>query len=175
MNGPLLAPVDPASATPEQADLLSRVPPQMIARLLAHAPALAMNALQMGGSLMDDDTTGTPAELREAVILRTARLRGLAYVEAQHRSFAERIGLARHVIDAAGEGSGDLDLPDEWRPALRMVEAGLRQKAAAPEDVDAVIAAYGEKAVVGLLITAGFFSLLGLIATTLSLPADVPG
>lgn len=175
MSRPLLAPLDQAGATPEQAELLSRLPPQRIARLLAHAPHLAINAMQIGGSLMDDDATGTPAELREAVILRTARLRRLDYVEAQHRSFAARIGLPRTVIDAALEGSQAPDLPDDWRAALRMVEAGLAHKSAQPDDVTAIVAAYGTKAVIGLLVTAGFFSLLGLVASTLDLPADVPG
>lgn len=175
MSKPLLEPVNLESATREQAEMLAKLPPMGISRLLAHAPALLAQVMPLGMALMSDDATGLPADLREAIIIRTGKVLGSAYVEGQHRRVGAMVGLSDVQIEAAAEGADHVALPENWRPAMRIVEAGLAGKAANQSDVDAVMNVYGSKGVLGLLVTAGFFSLFSAVTNALALPLDLPG
>jgi alkylhydroperoxidase family enzyme len=162
MNRSTFPPVQPETATPEQLALLQRLPMAGIGQYLVHCPALAEPLIMVGAHLMSSESSHLPDDLREAVVLRTARVRNAPYIEHQHRRVAERVGVSAEVIDAAVEGSRAPGLPDAWRAPLALVEDSLAGRQAGQPDLDAVIAAHGHGGVMGLLVTAGFFSMIAM-------------
>lgn len=171
MTTPLLPLVDRSSASDAQADLLDRLPPNALARLLAHAPELAAAVTGLGIAIMDADATGLTPDVREVVVLRTAIRRGTPYVEHQHRALARAIGVTDEELAAVATGRFD-ELPPAWAALLRIVDRAVSARAAEPEDVAVAVDAFGPRGVVGALVTSGFSTALGSVASALALPPE---
>lgn len=165
-------PVRPETATPDQLALLQRLPAAGIGPYLVHAPALAEHLIMVGAHLMSSESSHLPDNLREAIVLRTARLRGAPYIEQQHRRMAERAGLSPDEIEAAVLGSRALDLPHAWRAPLAVVEEALAGKSSGPADLAAVVAQHGHGGAVACLVTAGFYSMVAMMIRALNIQME---
>lgn len=92
---------DPETLAPEDRDLLSRLPPLNIFRMLAGSgpsfrPLIALFNAYLNQGLL-------PHELRELIILRVGHLCSSPYEQHQHRRVSDRLGMSADRI-AAPEG-----------------------------------------------------------------------
>lgn len=157
-----------ATATPEQAALLARTPPINLFALLAHAPGLASRVAGLGSAVMTSDID--PA-LREMVAIRVGWKLGADYVEGQHRRVAGLLSLPARIVDAAiGGPSGHLS--PLQHDVLALADAIADCKALDVRLASRLEAELGREGLVGLVVTAGYFVMLGGVTRAFSLPLE---
>jgi 4-carboxymuconolactone decarboxylase len=142
--------------------VLGRLPEPRINlfRMLANAPAMIGPTLRLGEAIL---TKGElDAKLRELVILRVARRTGSEYEWVQHEGIARLVGLSDEEIARA---------VDDERPELRLVDAVL--DGTPPEELVAEVAAsLGRAQLLELIITAGYYAMLGGMMRAIRLDVD---
>ncbi|HTX47472.1 MAG TPA: carboxymuconolactone decarboxylase family protein [Solirubrobacteraceae bacterium] len=143
--------------------LLARLPEPRINlfRMLANAPALIGPTLRLGEAIL------TKAELdpklRELVILRVARVTGSEYEWVQHERIARLVGLKDDEI-AGVQG--------DQRAALRLVDAVLGGATPPAELVAEVDRELGRAQLLEVLLTAGYYAMLGGMMRAVRLDVD---
>nr|WP_243451905.1 carboxymuconolactone decarboxylase family protein [Sphingosinicella soli] len=163
----MIQPIDPATATPAQAAVLAVTPPINLFRLLVHAPPLAKRIAGLGGAVMDG--TIDPI-LRELVALRVAHRAGAAYVRGQHLRVAELIGMPERLVAAAAEEAADVNAVE--RDVLALADAVVHRAALEPALQARLIEALGREHTMGLVVTAGYFSMIAGVTNAFSLPLE---
>ncbi|MCS0462791.1 MULTISPECIES: carboxymuconolactone decarboxylase family protein [Rhizobium] len=134
-------------------------------RTMAHHPALLKAWAPLRQHIVKDSALG--AIRSELVILRTAHRMGSDYEWAHHFSRARSLGISDARIQAM-RGSPD----GEDGLIARAVDAlfdGFRLPASLER---ALSAAIGTQAVIDLMATVGFYSILGYILLTYKTPID---
>ncbi len=134
-------------------------------RVMAHHPALLRAWAPLRQHIVNESALGH--ERSEVVILRTAVRMGSAYEWAHHVSRARRLGFSDHRIArirAQAEGEDGL--------ITAAVDALIDQRRI-PTDLEARLAqAIGSPAVLDLIATVGFYSVLGYLLMTYETPLD---
>jgi 4-carboxymuconolactone decarboxylase len=142
--------------------VLGRLPEPRINlfRMLANAPAMIGPTLRLGEAIL---TKGElDPKLRELVILRVARRTDSEYEWVQHEGIARLVGLSDEEIARA---------VDDDRPELRLVDAVL--DGTPPEELVAEVAALvGRAQLLELIITAGYYAMLGGMMRAIRLDVD---
>jgi alkylhydroperoxidase family enzyme len=164
---------DESPANDRVRSVIDRLPEPRINlfRMLANAPALIGPTLRLGEAIL---TRGElEPELRELVILHTARSTGTEYEWAQHAEIARLIGVAEAKIDAVGRGElVDQSLSASQRLALRLVEQLLEAGTPGPDLVKRVEAELGRAQLLELLIVAGYYAMLGGVMRAVRIDVD---
>lgn len=163
----LIAPVDPALATPEQAAVLAVTPPINLFRLVVHAPPLAKRIAGLGGAVMGG---AIDPRLRELVALRVAHRAHAAYVRGQHLRVAEMIDLPPNLIAAAAGEATDLTAIEH--DVLALADAVVGHAALDSVLQARLVEALGRDGTMGLVVTAGYFSMLAGITNAFTLPLE---
>ncbi|ESY12754.1 MULTISPECIES: carboxymuconolactone decarboxylase family protein [unclassified Mesorhizobium] len=134
-------------------------------RTMAHHPALLKAWAPLREHIVKDSALG--AVRSELVILRAAHRMGSAYEWAHHVSRARVLGISDVRIQAMrGMPGGEDGL------IARAVDA-LFDGSCLPSDIEgAVSATMGKQAVLDLMATVGFYSVLGFILMTFDTPID---
>jgi 4-carboxymuconolactone decarboxylase len=143
--------------------VLGRLPEPRINlfRMLANAPAMIGPTLRLGEAIL---TKGElDPKLRELVILRVARRTGSEYEWVQHEGIARLIGLSDEEIARAA---------DDQRPELRLVDAIIDGGSPPAELVTEVDATLGHAQLLELIITAGYYAMLGGMMRAIRLDVD---
>jgi alkylhydroperoxidase family enzyme len=142
--------------------VLGRLPEPRINlfRMLANAPAMIGPTLRLGEAIL---TRGElDPKLRELVILRVARRTDSEYEWVQHEGIARLIGLSDDEIARAA---------DDRRPELRLVDSVL--DGTPPEELVAEVAAsLGRAQLLELILTAGYYAMLGGMMRAIRLDVD---
>lgn len=142
-------------------------------RVCAHQP----DALQSFLTFTEDLKAALPAEVTEIVALSVATTLQNAYERNQHERLCEKLGFSREWIvavercdpdAAAGLAPSEADVQ---RLALAMLARGGRDCA---RELDAVVAGYGEKIGVGVLMLVGRYATHAMIVNALQLAPPVP-
>jgi AhpD family alkylhydroperoxidase len=142
--------------------VLGRLPEPRINlfRMLANAPVMIGPTLRLGEAILTKGELNP--RLRELVILRVARRTDSEYEWVQHQEIARMIGMSDEEI--AGAASDD-------RPELRLVDAVLDRTP--PEELVAEVAAsLGRAQLLELIITAGYYAMLGGMMRAIRLDVD---
>ena len=154
-----------------------RMPPPAQAWL--HSPELCDRAQKLGEFIRFD--TCLPPALSELAILITGRHWGSHYEWYAHRKLAVAAGLDAAIIDAIRDGRVP-ELKDAGARAIYdYATTLLRTRKVSQEQHDAMVAAFGERGVVELVGTLGYYSLVSLTlnAFDVGLPAgevsEIPG
>lgn len=136
-------------------------------RTMAHHPALLRAWAPLRQHIVKDSALGP--ERSEVVILRAAHRMGSEYEWAHHVSRARSLGFPDARIGALrGDPAGEDGL------IARAVDALFDQKAL-PATLEAELAgAIGRAAVIDLIATVGFYSVLGYLLMTYRTPVDAP-
>jgi AhpD family alkylhydroperoxidase len=129
--------------------------------MLANAPAMIGPTLRLGEAIL---TKGElDPKLRELVILRVARRTGSEYEWVQHEGIARMIGISDEEIAGA---------VDDQRAELRLVDAVLDGGTPPAELVSEVEAAVGRAQLLELILTAGYYAMLGGMMRAIRLDVD---
>ncbi|WP_323718443.1 carboxymuconolactone decarboxylase family protein [Paracoccus aminovorans] len=138
-------------------------------RTMAHHPALLRAWAPLRQHIVKDNALGPIRS--ELVILRAAYRMGSAYEWAHHVSRARALGMPDgRILAMRGEDQGRTEGEDGLIAAA--VDALFDQRRL-PEALDAELAqTIGREAVMDLIATVGFYSVLGYILMTYDTPVD---
>lgn len=134
-------------------------------RVMAHHPALLRAWAPLRQHVVRETSLGP--ERSEVVILRTAHRLGSAYEWDQHVSRARKLGFSDERISALrGLPEGEDGL------IVRAVDALLDVRKLSPQLEADLAQVIGRKAVIDLIATVGFYSVLGYLLMTYDTPLD---
>lgn len=134
-------------------------------RTMAHHPALLRAWAPLRQHIVNENCLG--AARSEVVILRTAFRFGSAYEWAHHVSRARAIGMDDARIAAIR------DMPDgDDGLIVRAVDALLDNKRLTLQQEAELASVIGGEAVIDLIATVGFYSVLGYLLETYQTPID---
>lgn len=154
------------TATPEQAELLRRTPPINLFGLLAHAPGFGARIAALGGQVMGGDPV-----LRELIAIRVGWRLGGGYVMAQHRRVAPLFGVDPMVINAA-LGDSSVSVSALHGDVLALADSVAGAHILNDSVSSRIETAIGREALVGLVVSAGYFAMLAGITCALALPLE---
>ncbi|WP_313349755.1 carboxymuconolactone decarboxylase family protein [Paracoccus sp. (in: a-proteobacteria)] len=138
-------------------------------RTMAHHPALLRAWAPLRQHIVKDTALGPIRS--ELVILRAAHRMGSAYEWAHHVSRARALGMSDECI--LGMRSEDEGRPDGEDGLIAAAVDALFDQRRLPEALEAELAqALGQEAVMDLIATVGFYSVLGYILMTYDTPID---
>jgi alkylhydroperoxidase family enzyme len=164
--------LDPDDAEPKVADLLGRIQPLGIFRLLANAQAAFPHWLRFGGALLD------PAEfdpvLRELAILRVATLTpGAEYEWVQHVAIHRAVGGTEAQVAALAAGDVEAEaLGEDGRLIVRFTTQVVQDATPDEQTYAAMSARFNPRELVQLLLVIGQYMMLGRIMATAQIDLD---
>ncbi|WP_010140270.1 carboxymuconolactone decarboxylase family protein [Oceanicola sp. S124] len=159
-------PLSDADWPEEIADLLEGFAGQLnVYRTMAHHPALLRAWAPLRQHVVKDSALGPIRS--EVVILRTGVRLGSSYEWQQHVSRARKLGMSDARIAAIRE------MPEgEDGLIVRAVDALLDDRHLSPQQEAELAGVIGRAAVIDLIATVGFYSVLGYLLMTYRTPLD---
>ena len=166
--------VDPERATEHVREVLERMPPLNVFRMMANAETAFRPWMRWGGVLLND--LALDPVLRELAILHVARLTPHAdYEWVQHVPIARSVGATEEQIAAIERGDVDAELfTDEQRAVLRFTTEVVRDARASDETFAAVSDTLTPREIVELLMVIGQYMMLARVMATSDMEIDEP-
>jgi predicted thioesterase/alkylhydroperoxidase family enzyme len=166
--------VDPSEAPRQVREVLERMPPLNVFRLMAHAQTAFRPWVRWGGVLLGD--LALDPLLRELAILRVAKLSpGADYEWVQHVPIARSVGATDEQVEAIEQGVVDAGcFDDEQRDVLRFTTEVVREVGPSDETYASVAARLSPREIVELLMVIGQYMMLARIMATVRIDLDEP-
>jgi alkylhydroperoxidase family enzyme len=165
---------DEANADPRAKEVLERLPVRLnLFTMLANAPSLMRETLRLGEAILT--RSELEPDLRELVILHAARLTDTEYEWVQHVPIGKAVGLSDDQIEAVERGEIDGRAFDaRARLVLRLTDAAIREAQPPAELVEQAAAELGPAKLIELLLTVGYYNMLGYVMRGVRLDIDEP-
>ena len=162
---------------PEAAPLVQRIVAERgsvlhLYQMLLHSPPLAEGWLNYLTAVRQKLSIG--GALREMVIMRVAVLNGAPYEAFQHAPIALKEGMTQAQLDALDNWQDSALFSDTERAVLRLTDAMTREIHFAPEIMQAVRAALGERGAVEVTATIAAYNMVSRFLEALQIHADDP-
>ena len=142
---------------PEQRELLARLPPLNIFRMLAGAPRAVRPFLALGGAVL---SSALDARRREIAVLRVAHATNAPYEWAQHEQLARNVGVSQAEIDAIREEERVLSLDEECNLICRVADEVTRDVRLSDEALEQIIERYGARQAAELILLVGYYNMV---------------
>lgn len=162
---------------PEAAPLVQRIVAERgsvlhLYQMLLHSPPLAEGWLNYLTAVRQK--LSIPGALRELIIMRVAVLNGAPYEAYQHAPIALKEGLTQAQLDALEHGPDSPLFNNTERAVLRLTDAMTREIHFAPEIMEAVRSALGERGAVEVAATIAAYNMVSRFLEALQIHADDP-
>ena len=166
--------VDPERAPQPVREVLDRMPPLNVFRMMANAESAFRPWMRWGGVLLND--LALDPLLRELAILRVARLTPHAEYEwVQHVPIARSVGATGDHIAALEHDDLEAEVfTPEQRAVLRFTTEVLREARASDETFAAVAVHLSPREIVELLMVIGQYMMLARVMATTEMELDEP-
>lgn len=166
--------LEPESAPPAVRELFDRLPAKLnVFKLMAHAEPLFRPLLALGTAILAQEEL--PPRMRELAILRVARLAAAEYEWVQHVPMARAAGVGEPQVEALRRGEIDPVCFDPVeRLVLRFVTEVVRDGGAAAPTLAALAQHFAPRAIVELVLTVGFYTMLAQLMATAAIDLDPP-
>ena len=168
---PRIQPIDPAAATDDVREALDNLPPLNIFRTLAHAETAFRPFLRFGGAVLG--RMALDPVVRELVILQVAKEAEAEYEWIQHVAIGKAVGVTDEQI-AALESGGVGSLEPAECAAVEFAAAVVRGPRVDDDLFERVLANFGEREIVELLLAIGDYLMLARVMTVLEVELDDP-
>ena len=129
--------------------------------ILLHSPQLAQRVAATGAYVRFEGDL--PKDLREVVILATAREIASQYEFTAHARLARELGVSESTIAALSDGSAPAGLSGDEELVVRLAQELLRNRNVSERTFDAVKDRFGVQGTVDLVGTIGHYQLVGNI------------
>lgn len=136
---------------------------------LMRSPELLDRMQRVGEYLRFDNAI--PARLNELAIAIAAHHVRNAFEWAVHRPLAEKNGVAASTLDAIGRGERPAGMPEDDALVHDFVVELLRTSFVSDALYEAAVSRFGERGVVDLVATAGYFIAISLVMNVAGTPA----
>ena len=166
--------VDPNDAPKRVREVLDRIPPLNVFRMMAHAETAFRPWMRWGGVLLSD--LALDPLLRELAILRVAGLSpGADYEWVQHVPIARSVGATVEQVDALERGDAEAPcFTDEQRAVLAFTTEVVLEAGASEEMLEAIRQRMSAREIVELLMVIGQYMMLARVMATTRIDLDEP-
>ena len=142
---------------PDQRELLARLPPLNIFRMMAGAPRAMRPFLQLGSAVL---TTALDARRREIAVLRVAVATGARYEWAQHEQLARTAGVTQAELDAVATERPVCSLDEECNLICRVADEVSREVRLSDEALAAIVDRYGPREAAELILLVSYYNMV---------------
>ena len=136
-------------------ELISKMPPLNIFRMLAHGHTIMRPYLDMGGALLWKGELD--AQLREMAILRVGYLSKAGYETFQHERISRQLGMPEEKIQALKVGADDSALTDIEKLVVRFTDEVVNDVKASDKTFNEVAQKFSRNELVELVMAIGFY------------------
>ena len=148
----------PDSHDQKTAQLLDRLAPLNIFRMMSHAPGLIRPFVDLGGAFLFDGQLDPVT--RECAILRVGYLSGAGYETAQHEKIGRDVGMSDALIEAVKTGASARGLSDEQRLTLAYVDDLVANVKAGDATFQPALAHFGAEKLQELTLVTGYYMMV---------------
>jgi alkylhydroperoxidase family enzyme len=171
-----LIPYADTDALPEAArEAFDRLPTKLnVFRMWANAPECFLQGLRLGGAILGHQKL--EANLRELLILLTAKVERGTYEWEQHVPIALALGCPQEQVEALGKLQLD-DSSFDAREQVMLAFAAdvIRNVAAGEQNLEATKRFFSAQEIVEIILTCGFYMMLARLTETTGVEIDAPG
>ena len=158
--------------TAEVREVIDRLPPLNIFRMLANAPANLKTFVDWGLSLLFQ--TELDAREREIAILRVAHVTRSKYEWHQHEAIARRVGVTDDEIAAVKASGPVTTLGADLNLVCRVADEITRDVRLSDDALAAILGRYGTRQALELILNVSHFNMVSRIleSTRVEIEAD---
>lgn len=149
---------EPDDLTSETRDLLSKLAPLNIFRMMGHSPHLMRPFVDLGGAFLFGGTLDPVT--RECAILRVGYLSGAGYETAQHEKIGRDVGMDDGLIEAVKAGPGASGLTHEQQITLAFVDDLVANVKAGDATFRPVLEHFGPGTAQELTLVTGYYMMV---------------
>ena len=149
---------DPDKMDDKTRQLLERLAPLNIFRMMANAPGLVRPFVDLGGAFLFDGKLDPVT--RECAILRVGYLSGAIYETAQHEKIGRDLGMTEALIEAVKVGATADALTYEQRLTLAFVDDLVANVRASDATFAPVLAHFGAEKTQELTLVTGYYMMV---------------
>jgi 4-carboxymuconolactone decarboxylase len=156
---------------PELAELLARLPPLNVFRMIAGAPRAVRPFMQLGTAVL---SAALDARRREIAVLRVAHATGASYERAQHEQLARNVGVTEAEIDAIAVEAQVNSLDEECNLICRVADEVSRDVRLSDDALEQIIDRYGPREATELILLVSYYNMVSrfLESTRVELESD---
>ncbi|HTA32229.1 MAG TPA: carboxymuconolactone decarboxylase family protein [Solirubrobacteraceae bacterium] len=142
---------------PEQRDLLAKLPPLNVFRMVAGAPRAARPFMALGRAVL---STALDARRREIAVLRVAHATRAPYEWAQHEQLAGNVGVTDAEIRAIGGEDPVTSLDEEANLICRVADEVSRDVRLSDEALEQIVERYGPREAAELILLVSYYNMV---------------
>lgn len=136
-------------------ELVSKLPPMNIFRMMAHGHTVMRQYLDLGGALLWKGELDP--QLREMAILRVGYLSNAGYETYQHERISRQLGMSEEKIQALKVGANDSALTDIEKLVVRFTDEVVKDVKASDKTFNEVAEKFSRNELVELVMAIGFY------------------
>jgi 4-carboxymuconolactone decarboxylase len=142
---------------PEHRDLLARLPPLNVFRMVAGAPRALKPFMALGGAVL---SSALDARRREIAVLRVAHATNSRYERVQHEQLARNSGVSEWEITAVGTEQPVTSLDEECNLICRVADEISRDVRLTDEALEQILARYGPREASELILLVSYYNMV---------------
>jgi 4-carboxymuconolactone decarboxylase len=142
---------------PELSELLAKLPPLNVFRMIAGAPRAVRPFMQLGTAVL---STALDARRREIAVLRVAHATGASYERAQHEQLARNVGVTEQEIDAIATQEQVTGLDEECNLICRVADEVSRDVRLSDDALERIIDRYGPREARELILLVSYYNMV---------------
>ncbi len=165
---------DDADLDAESLEILAKLPPLNVFRMMANAPASFRPLIEFAFSLLV--TSEFDARKREIAILRVAHVTRASYEWFQHVIVAKRVGVTDQEIEKIGVDGPVVGLDEEGNLLCRVADEISNEVRLGDDALQQILDRYGTRQATELILCVSYFNLLSrfLESTRVELEEESP-
>ena len=165
---------DDADLDAESLEILAKLPPLNVFRMMANAPASFRPLIEFAFSLLV--TSEFDARKREIAILRVAHVTRASYEWFQHVIVAKRVGVTDEEIEKIGVDGPVVGLDEEGNLLCRVADEISNEVRLGDDALQQILDRYGTRQATELILCISYFNLLSrfLESTRVELEEESP-
>jgi AhpD family alkylhydroperoxidase len=142
---------------PEHREMLAKLPPLNVFRMIAGAPRAIRPFMELGGAVL---STALDAQRREIAVLRVAHATGAPYEWAQHEQLARNVGVTDAEIEAIDKEEPVRSLDEERNLICRVADEVTRDVRLSDEALEQIIDRYGPREAAELVLLVSYYNMV---------------
>ena len=159
--------------TPEDREILTRLPPLNVFRMVAGTQRGLRPFLQLGSAVLSNSLD---ARRREIAVLRVAHATSAGYERAQHERLARQAGVTEGEIDAIATEEPVSSLDEEAKLICRVADEVSRDVRLSDETLEQLVERYGEREAAEVILLVSYYNMVSrfLESTRVELEDEPP-
>jgi AhpD family alkylhydroperoxidase len=141
----------------EHREMLARLPPLNVFRMVAGAPRAVRPFMALGSAVL---SAPLDARRREIAVLRVAHATHAPYEWAQHEQLARNVGVTEAEIEAIGREDPVTSLDEECNLICRVADEVSRDVRLSDEALERIIDRYGPRETTELIMLVSYYNMV---------------